>query len=112
MRGDGGPHPSGRRSSGSTRRFDGMPVLTPPTGLPVVPDDPRALADAVPRPAVPPVVAAPPVVRPCVCGHAAETHEHWRPGTDCGRCGVDVCAKYRRRGGMWRRLLRSVGLLR
>ena len=24
---------------------------------------------------------------PCRCGHAAEAHEHYRPGRDCGACG-------------------------
>jgi hypothetical protein len=22
----------------------------------------------------------------CRCGHAVETHEHYRPGRDCGAC--------------------------
>lgn len=32
-------------------------------------------------------------VRPaCVCGHDAFDHSHYRPGSDCGRCG---CTTYR-----------------
>lgn len=30
----------------------------------------------------------------CGCPHAM--HEHWRPGSDCGRCGRDRCRTYRR----------------
>lgn len=30
----------------------------------------------------------------CVCGHPAEHHEHYRPGTDCGACGRDWCPWY------------------
>ena len=33
------------------------------------------------------------LARPCRCGHAVETHEHYRPGSDCGACG---CPRYRR----------------
>ncbi|GAA4673222.1 hypothetical protein GCM10023215_00800 [Pseudonocardia yuanmonensis] len=86
-------------------------VLTPPTGLPAV-DDPAAPAVAVPAqrtdartsagagtgaPTAPPV--APPTQAPapagtCVCGHAAEAHEHYRPGDDCGACGAAVCGHY------------------
>jgi hypothetical protein len=31
--------------------------------------------------------------RVCTCGHIADAHEHWRPGTDCGLC---TCNRYRR----------------
>jgi hypothetical protein len=31
----------------------------------------------------------------CVCGHAEDVHRHWRPGSDCGICGVVDCARYR-----------------
>jgi hypothetical protein len=31
----------------------------------------------------------------CVCGHDEDTHRHWRPGSDCGICGVGDCARYR-----------------
>ena len=29
--------------------------------------------------------------RACRCGHARHTHQHYRRGTDCGRCD---CSKY------------------
>lgn len=29
----------------------------------------------------------------CVCGHAQDAHEHYRPGTDCALCD---CPRYRR----------------
>jgi len=32
---------------------------------------------------------------PCRCGCIAELHDHYRPGTDCGRCGNAVCEVYR-----------------
>jgi hypothetical protein len=31
--------------------------------------------------------------RPCHCGHEAEAHEHYRPGTDCGFADCD-CRYY------------------
>lgn len=31
----------------------------------------------------------------CVCGHPEDAHAHWRPGSDCGICGVADCARYR-----------------
>lgn len=33
-------------------------------------------------------------VAPCMCGHGAETHTHFRPGTDCGACGHAVCPEH------------------
>lgn len=27
----------------------------------------------------------------CLCGHPADTHEHYRPGTDCSECSRSVC---------------------
>jgi len=30
----------------------------------------------------------------CVCGHAQEAHEHYRPGSDCALCD---CPRFRRR---------------
>lgn len=36
--------------------------------------------------------------RPCACGHDADAHEHYRPGSDCGICGtgqLDGCPRYR-----------------
>jgi hypothetical protein len=32
----------------------------------------------------------------CVCGHAADLHEHYRSGADCAECGPVLCAKYRK----------------
>lgn len=32
----------------------------------------------------------------CRCGHPRDIHLHYRDGTDCGRCGRDVCPTYRR----------------
>jgi hypothetical protein len=38
----------------------------------------------------------------CRCGHAAEAHEHYRPGSDCGACGVPRCGRFRAQGrGRW-----------
>lgn len=31
----------------------------------------------------------------CVCGHAQDAHEHYRPGSDCALCD---CPRFRRRG--------------
>lgn len=31
---------------------------------------------------------------PCLCGHSAQAHEHYRRGIDCGECGPDVCDRY------------------
>jgi hypothetical protein len=102
------PGPGGRPQRG---RAAGSSVLTPPTGLPVVPDDARALADAVPSAPAPPVPAAPQAaVALCVCGHDADAHRHWRRGNDCGTCGLGACTVYRPSGGVVRRLLRGVGL--
>lgn len=34
-------------------------------------------------------------VRPrCVCGCPASTHDHYRPGGDCGACGRTRCPDY------------------
>lgn len=99
----------GRRSSA------GSSVLTPPTGMPVIPD----LETSVPvqRRTSPPMPSEPPappvqrtVVDPCLCGHGAESHEHYRPGSDCGACGRAACGEYRPANSAWRRFLRSVGL--
>ncbi|WP_157357741.1 hypothetical protein [Amycolatopsis nigrescens] len=32
----------------------------------------------------------------CVCGHAKAAHQHFRPGSDCGSCGVQKCPEFRR----------------
>lgn len=31
----------------------------------------------------------------CDCGCDPDTHEHYRPGTDCGACGPEACPGYR-----------------
>lgn len=31
----------------------------------------------------------------CDCGCEPDTHEHYRPGTDCGACGSEHCPRYR-----------------
>jgi hypothetical protein len=31
----------------------------------------------------------------CRCGHPAATHDHYRPGSDCGLCGHKTCGHYR-----------------
>jgi hypothetical protein len=83
--------------------------------MPALPD----LGAAVPtqRTDSPPVADQPPappaqrtVVDPCVCGHGAQAHEHYRPGTDCGACGRRACGEYRPENARWRRFLRSMGL--
>lgn len=30
----------------------------------------------------------------CRCGCSADVHLHYRPGTDCGRCGIERCDTY------------------
>jgi hypothetical protein len=95
------PGKSGRRG----RRGESSPsVLTPPTGMPAVPD----LDAAIPaqRRDSPPTDVTSGVVDPCRCGHAKEAHEHYRPGRDCGICGADVCAAYQAAGESARRRLR------
>jgi hypothetical protein len=72
----------------------GSSVLTPPTGVPTVPDATEAPAGA------------------CLCGHEQRAHEHWRPGSECGVCGPRGCPSYRERGGRARGLLRKLRLVR
>ncbi|GAA1304611.1 hypothetical protein GCM10009610_15510 [Pseudonocardia xinjiangensis] len=115
-----GDSASGRPTSGSARRdrrhSAGSSVLTPPTGMPTVPD----LGTAIPaqRHGSPPAPATPPappvrrtVVEPCACGHAKAAHDHYRSGTDCGACGATGCSSYRPIGGPIRRTLRRLGLI-
>jgi hypothetical protein len=92
--------PRPRKTQGSVSS-----VLTPPTGLPSIEDiaipaqrapEPHTMRASAPT--APPVAPPPPVQAPpgtCVCGHAAEAHEHYRAGSDCGACGVEVCEHYR-----------------
>lgn len=94
------PHTSGSRRGRSAA--PGSAVLTPPTGLPAVP---QRIVDT-------PAVAPPPpvVVEPCACGHAREAHEHYRRGSDCGACGAQVCGRFRPEGGPVRKMFRRIGL--
>ena len=108
--------PNGGVLSRGGRGAGGFSVLTPPTGLPVVPDDAREILAPVPPDRrgprdVPPEVPRETVVAPCVCGHGRSAHEHWRCGSDCGTCGAAGCALYRPRGGALRRLVRAFGLV-
>ena len=48
----------------------------------------------------------------CHCGHSWDAHQHFRPGSDCGQCGAELCPAYRPAGGrvsLLRRLLRRFG---
>jgi hypothetical protein len=104
--------PRPRKTQGSVSS-----VLTPPTGLPSIEDItvPAQRAPEQVAPTAPPVAPPPPVQAPpgtCLCGHAAEAHEHYRAGDDCGACGVEVCEHYRDasaapvRKGLFARLFR------
>jgi hypothetical protein len=115
-----GDSASGRSVGGRQRRgrrnAAGSSVLTPPTGMPAVPDlgtaIPAQRQDSPPArysPPAPPV--RPAVVDPCACGHARAAHEHYRSGTDCGACGATGCAEFHREGGPIRRMLRRFGLV-
>lgn len=88
----------------------GSAVLTPPTGLPAIPDiDALVPAQRTPddrRPSAPP----PTVVEPCTCGHARAAHDHYRSGHDCGACGAEGCSDFRPVGGPMRRAARRLGL--
>ena len=109
----------GSRGSGSApsrgRPAAGSSVLTPPTGMSVVPGtvpgDVRDLLSTDTAWELPSAGAPTGFGAPCRCGHASDVHRHWRRGSDCGQCGVGACTAYRPRGGGLRRLLRSVGLL-
>ena len=92
---------------GGRRPGTGSSVLTPPVGIPAVPDGIVPAQRAAPvSPNTPP--KRPAVVNPCTCGHPKAAHEHYRAGTDCGVCGATACAGFRpaERTGMVRRLLR------
>ncbi|HEY3869612.1 MAG TPA: hypothetical protein VGM10_14720 [Actinocrinis sp.] len=39
----------------------------------------------------------------CRCGHPGSAHEHYRPGSECAVCGLEVCSRFRRRP-WWDRL--------
>lgn len=94
----------------AAKRDTDVTVLTPPVGLPETAatgsGPPPSAADGgrpLDPPATPPGAAR--AVGRCVCGHVRDAHEHYRPGSDCGVCGVAKCAAYRRRGGRLRRML-------
>ena len=55
---------------------------------------------AQPAPAKPDLVPTfpPSRLRLCVCGHEADTHEHYRGGNDCGVCGCRYFRRHTRRG--------------
>jgi hypothetical protein len=110
----GSAHTTG---AGDGRRRTGQSVLTPPAGIPAVPD----LGVTIPTqrqytpqaPASPPAPPAQqPVVAPCTCGHGMAAHEHYRPGSDCGACGRTRCGAYQPANSKVRRLLRRLGLAR
>ena len=44
---------------------------------------------------------APPRTTVCRCGHNAQAHEHYRPGSDCGACGAAMCRRFRPQGRRW-----------
>jgi hypothetical protein len=45
----------------------------------------------------------------CVCGHVGDAHEHYRSGSDCSLCPPGSCSRFRRAGGLVRRLLSAAG---
>ncbi|MFN8079242.1 MAG: hypothetical protein U0Q19_06725 [Kineosporiaceae bacterium] len=47
---------------------------------------------------------------PCVCGHPASAHEHFRAGTECSLCPGTHCPRFRpaRRDGALARLIAGV----
>ena len=87
----------------------GSSVLTPPVGMPTVPRQ-REATSAPLTPPIAPVTPPKTVIEPCVCGHARAAHEHYRPGRDCGACGAQDCAEFRRAGGAIRQTLRRLFL--
>jgi hypothetical protein len=44
----------------------------------------------------------------CRCGCTRDAHDHYRAGTDCGRCGAMICPSWRPPGGPIARLIRSI----
>jgi hypothetical protein len=70
------------------------------------PGQERVTAVPAPRPAPPrePERTGPPATPSttlCRCGHDAQAHEHYRPGSDCGACGAAACARFRAQGRRW-----------
>ena len=91
-------------------RTNGLSVLTPPRGMPAFPDLETAAAERAD------IIRCcrqthETVIDPCLCGHAKASHEHYRPGWDCGTCGAETCVDYRPlEGGVLRRVLRRLGV--
>ena len=54
--------------------------------------DTTDITDTVAPPTIPAAVDL------CACGHERDAHEHYRPGTDCGVCGV-ACRAFHARTG-------------
>ena len=112
-----GDHTSRRPARGPSRSRLGPQVLTPPVGMPAVPDEVQATpSPSAPEPVREPAVTSPPAGSAtgrslCLCGHPKQAHDHYRAGTDCGICGASTCASYRVQGGFLRRLLRRAGLV-
>jgi hypothetical protein len=102
------------RTPRAARRGTDQSVLTPPLGLPPLPGtaggDPAEAGGVAPATREPPVGAR--AAARCVCGHPRAAHEHYRSGSDCGVCGVVKCAAFRRTGGLLRRMLRRLRLVR
>lgn len=91
----------------------GSAVLTPPRGIPVLPDLRATAAERADLMRLLPPSASDleAVVDPCVCGHGKAVHDHYRPGWDCGVCGAVLCTDYRAEGGgTLQRFLRRWGL--
>jgi len=109
-------HSAGAEQGRGHNSAIGPSVLTPPTGMPAVPDlgesFPTQRKDSSCSPSVPAQPPAPPeqrtVVDPCVCGHGRAAHEHYRPGSDCGTCGREGCMEYRAQNGFFRQLWRKL----
>ena len=47
----------------------------------------------------------------CRCGHDADAHRHYRPGSDCSLC-AGTCPRYRPDVRWWRRAGGVLGALR
>lgn len=112
-----GDHTSRHPAREPSRSRLGPQVLTPPLGVPAVPDEVRVPpSPGAPEPVREPAVTSAPAASMtgrslCLCGHPKEAHDHYRAGTDCGICGRSTCASYRATGGLLRRLLRRAGLI-
>jgi hypothetical protein len=102
--------PGGSTSRRRRPTAPGSAVLTPPTGLPALPDDDALVAIQRAPDDLRPAPLPPTVVEPCTCGHARASHDHYRRGHDCGVCGAAGCADFQAVGGPIRRAARRFGL--